>query len=95
MGGGGGGGGGTKEHPESQFLSKPHVVYQQLQANQKSQQDEIENRLKEIQKEVKACTHENVLRYSGEIFKRIHLQRLSKKEPKTVGQRLASEKSAP
>lgn len=49
-----GGGGGIKDHPEDQVLSKLHVVYQQLQANQKSQQDEIENRLKEIQKEVKA-----------------------------------------
>ena len=48
------GGGGWFYHPENQVLSKLHVVYQQLQANQKSQQDEIENRLKEIQKEVKA-----------------------------------------
>lgn len=50
---GGGGGVYIKNHPENQVLSKLHVVYQQLQANQKSQQDEIENRLKEIQKEVK------------------------------------------
>lgn len=55
-GGGGEGGGEIKDHPEDQVLSKLHVVYQQLQANQKSQQDEIENRLKEIQKEVKAWT---------------------------------------
>lgn len=48
-----GGGVYIKNHPENQVLSKLHVVYQQLQANQKSQQDEIENRLKEIQKEVK------------------------------------------
>lgn len=79
-----------KDHPEDQVLSKLHVVYQQLQANQKSQQDEIENRLKEIQNEVKAwtCTPETYVRYLNGFVK------IAVREPKTVGHRLVSKKSA-
>lgn len=42
------------EHRKSETESH---CFTQLQANQKSQQDEIENRLKEIQHEVNTVTH--------------------------------------
>ena len=59
-----------------------------MQANQKSQQDEIENRLKEIQKEVNAWIQKCVDTTSDS------LAVIVIREPKTLGQRFSSQKSA-